>query len=223
MPVTQLYKEHTVTPNQFVSESFPFAGYIQGSQTPAPAWFDFTLGPVIIVQTYSGYTFTAPVALGTYDIYFESYDQTVIFYVRVNVIAEAYDVYANCCGDRNLAWLNIQGGWQNYIFTGIKTFQVDVDGSKQFKTSGLVQKHSQIDGVYNGEVITSGDIPQSHVDALDGLRYSIQAFLYNDATEAWDIPILVDVGSFTKFKSRDKFFEVRLKFIYAEEILIQTQ
>lgn len=216
-----LYKEHTVTPTQFVSGSLPAGSNLEGLDSP-PVWFEFIEGAIIIFQTYTGYQFTAPASLGTYDVEFKLYTGET-YYIRINVVAEAFDLYANCCGDRNIAWYNIQGGWQNYIFTGIKTFQVEVGNSKQFKTSGLVQKHSQINDVYNGELISTGDIPQSHVNALDGLRYAIQAFLYNDATEAWDIPILLDVDSFTKYKSRDKFFEVRVKFIYAEEILVQTQ
>lgn len=217
-----LYKEYTVPAGTFVSESFPFAGANREGLAALPAWFEFIDGAVIIFQTYTGYQFTAPPSVGTYDIEFKLYTGD-LYYVRVNVVIGAYSLYANCCGDRNLVWLTIQGGWQNYIFTGIKTFQVEIGGSKQFKTSGLVQKHSQIEGVYTGEVISTGDIPKAHTDALDGLRYSVQAFLYNDETEAWDIPILVDVESFTKYKSNAKFYEVRLKFIYAEEILVQTQ
>lgn len=217
-----LYKEYTVPAGTFTSESFPFIGAnLEGLASP-PAWFEFVEGVVIIFQTYTGYQFTAPPELGTYDIEFKLFTGD-LYYVRVNVVIGAYDLYTNCCGDRNLAWLNIEGGWQNYIFSGIKTFNVDIQDSKQFKTSGLVQKHSEITGVYTGELISTGDIPKAHADALDGLRRSIQVFLYNDETEAWDIPLLLDVGSYTKYNSRDKFWDVRVKFIYAEEILVQTQ
>lgn len=217
-----LYKEYTVIGGTFASESFPFAGANREGLASAPAWFDFAEGPIIIFQTYTGYQFTAPTELGTYDIEFKLFTGD-LYYVRVNVIVGAYDLYSNCCGDRNIAWLNIEGGWQNYIFSGIKTFDVEIVDSKQFKTSGLVQKHSEITGVYTGELISTGDIPKEHADALDSLKRSIQAFLYNDDTEAWDIPILLDVGSYTKYKSNDKFWDVRVKFIYAEEILVQTQ
>lgn len=219
-----LYKEYTVTPAQFVSETFDFPGaYRQGGQPAPPAWFEFIDGAEILgIQTYNGYQFTAP-GIGTYDILFTSFDLAP-FYVRINVVLGTVEEYANCCGDRNIAWLNIQGGWQNYIFSGIKTFQVEAGEDKQFKTSDYVLKHSEVNGVYDGEIISTGDIPQSHVDALDGLRAkSVQAFLYSDETEAWDIPILIDRSSYTKYRSRDKFFEVRIKFIYAEEILVQTQ
>lgn len=219
-----LYKEYTLPPGTFQSETFILSGFRQGVQAAPPAWFSFVDGAVIIgIHTYNGYEFTAPPALGTYDIYFDSFDLDATYYVRINVVIGAYSLFANCCGDRNIVWLGITGGWQNYVFTGVKTFTVDVGKDKQFKTQLLEAKYSEINDVYNGEIISTGDIPQAHVDALDGLKYSIQAFLLNHETGLWDIPILVDKGSFTKYKTHDKFFDVRIKFIYAEEILIQTQ
>ena len=218
-----LYKEHTVSAGTFVSISFG-EYFVQGANPTPDSWFDWTTASPFGFEVLIGYTFTAPATLGTYDYYFaDLLSPAGSYYIRINVVVGDYSLINNCCGDRNLAWLNIQGGWQNYIFTGIKTFQVEVNGSKQFKTNEYISKHSQIEGVFNGEVITSGDIPKAHVDALDNLKYAIQVFMYNEETEAWDIPLLVDVGSFTKYQSRDKFYEVRLKFIYATEILVQTQ
>lgn len=224
MPV---WKTYHVVAGEFISETLPAERFFNVSGSAD--WFtpienEFTLGQLI------GYEITAP-TIGNYSIVFTELVQDpdlpegdlIEWTIELFVIADTLSLYNNCCGGMNIAWLNIQGGWQNYQFNGIKTYQVDIDSSRQFKTSGLIQKHSQIEGVYNGELISSGDIPRSHVDILDGLKYSIQAFLYNDDTGAWDIPILVDIGSFTKYKSRDKFFEVRLKFIYAEEILVQSQ
>lgn len=216
-----IYKTYQLEPNQFISETLPNSRLFSVSGTAD--WFTPIVNPFL--SNLIGYEITAPATLGSYSVTFtELVDGDVVTWtIIVNVIADTLSLYSNCCGDRNITWYNIQGGWQNYIFTGIKTFQVEVNGSKQFKTNEYISKHSQIEGVFDGEVITSGDIPRSHVDALDGLKYSIQAFLYNTDTLAWDIPILVDVGSFTKYKSNDKFYEVRLKFIYATEILVQTQ
>lgn len=217
MPV---YRTYNVTPGTFIAETLPNSRLFNEQGTAD--WFTPIENPYL--GNLIGYEITAP-SIGSYTVAFTELveGEEVILTIVLNVIAEAYNLYANCCGDRNIAWLNIQGGWQNYVFSGIKTFQVEVEGSKQFKNSNLEKKHSQIDGVYTGEIVTTGDIPKAHVDALDGLRYSIQAFLYNDDTEAWDIPILIEPESFTKYKSNDKFYEVRIKFIYAEEILVQTQ
>lgn len=216
-----IYKTYNVQSGDFISETLP-SGRIFGD-TGSVSWFT----PVINAFTgfMEGYTITAP-AVGSYSVTFTEFagGNEVIWTIILNVLVDRYNVFQNCCGDRNIVWLNIYGGWQNYIFTGIKTFQIEGGKDNQFKTSGYVAKYSEISGVYDGELLTTGDIPKSHVDILDGLKAkSIQAFLFNEDTQAWDIPILIDRGSYTKYKSRDKFFEVRVKFIYAEEVLIQSQ
>jgi hypothetical protein len=133
-------------------------------------------------------------------------------------------LYVNCCdNDINIGWFNRLGGWQNYIFSGVKTFEVKVEDTKTFKSFERVKKFSEITGVYEGEIVTTGNIPQAHADYLDSLRYSIQAYVYNETTSAWDLPILVDVNSWVKYSSRDKLFDVRIRFIYATEKIIQSQ
>lgn len=234
---TRLYKTYNVPSGAFIAGSFDDLIFIQGAYPNPPAWFEWsTTGAEFDIEYLNGYRFTAPTELGTYEVFFTNHfpeddplGRTPHNYkIVINVYFNNYDTYGNCCETennkhRNLTWLGIHGGWQNYIFTGVKTFRVDIGRNNQFKTNEYVIKHAEINGVYDGEIITSGDIPKSHVDLLDGLKYSIQAFLYNEETEAWDIPILVDLESFTKYKSRDNFFEVRLKFIYAEEIVVQSQ
>lgn len=216
-----IYKTYNVQSGTFISETLP-SGRIFGD-TGSADWFTPVVNPFTLYM--EGYTITAP-AVGSYSVTFSEYvgGNEVIWTIILNVLVDRYNVFQNCCGDRNIAWLNIQGGWQNYIFTGIKNFQIEGGKDNQFKTSDYVAKYSEISGVYDGELLTTGDIPKSHVDVLDGLRAkSIQAFLFNETSQAWDIPILIDRGSYTKYKSRDKFFEVRVKFIYATEVLIQTQ
>lgn len=216
-----IYKTYNVTQGAYISETLPntrlFSVY--GSES----WFTPVDG--VFPDQLIGYTITAP-SVGSYSVQFtELVDGEVVTWtIILNVLVDRYNVFQNCCGDRNIAWLNIQGGWNNYIFSGIKTFTIEGGKDNQFKTSDYVAKYSEISGVYDGELLTTGDIPKSHVDVLDGLKAkSIQAFLFNDVTQAWDIPILIDRGSYTKYKSNDKFFEVRVKFIYATEVLIQTQ
>lgn len=217
-----IYKTYNVTSGTFISETLPTSGIF--NTYGAESWFT----PVIngFLGNMEGYSITAP-AIGSYSIQFTEFTsggELITWTIILNVLVDRYNVFQNCCGDRNIVWLNIQGGWQNYIFTGIKTLQIEGGKDNQFKTSDYVAKYSEISGVYDGELLTTGDIPKSHVDILDGLKSkSIQAFLFNDVTQAWDIPILIDRGSYTKYKSNDKFFKVRVKFIYATEVLIQTQ
>lgn len=133
-------------------------------------------------------------------------------------------LYVNCCNNSiNVGWFNRLGGWQNYPFSGVKTFEVEIDDTTTFKNFDRVKKYSEIKGVYTGEIVSTGNVPQSHADYLDSLRKSIQAFVYNEETYAWDLPILVDVGSYVKYTSRDKMFDIRVRFLYATEQIIQTQ
>ena len=218
-----IYKTYILTSGEVVNHTFPNDRLFNQS-TPPPAWFVWTfhdfLGNIL------AYDFTAQ-GIGSYSIPFTEFvgGEVVDMEIIINVVADTQSLYQNCCSDRdmNLAWLNDKGGWQNYIFQGIRTFEVRVGDDSTFKTSDLVLKFSEIKDVYTGEIVTSGDIPKAHADALDSLRTSIQAFLFNEQTTAWDIPIMVDKGSFTKYKTSDKFFQVAVKFIYAEEVLIQTQ
>jgi hypothetical protein len=71
-------------------------------------------------------------------------------------------------------------------------------------------------------ICTTGNIPKSHVDYLDSLRYSIQAYLYPSGFDN-GIPILLDSDSFTKYTSRDKLFDVGVRFLFAKEIQNQRQ
>ena len=148
----------------------------------------------------------------------------VLYTVVINVNNCLTDFYDNCCDNQcNIVWLNRQGGWQNYIFTGIKTFEVRQDDGNTFKTFQKVLKWTNRSEVYEGMVCTTGNIPKAHVDYLDSLRYAIQAYLFNPTTNAWDIPIVVDSESFTKYTTRDKLFDISIAFAKATELVIQSQ
>ena len=148
----------------------------------------------------------------------------VLYTVVINVNNCLTDFYDNCCDNQcNIVWLNRQGGWQNYIFTGIKTFEVQQDNGNTFKTSNKTIKWSERREVYEATICTTGSIPKAHVDYLDTLQYSVQAYLFNPTTNAFDIPILVDSDSFTKYTSRQKIFDVSIRFLKAKEIQVQTQ
>lgn len=238
MPAT-LYKTFNVTPGTLISENIVHAlPLIQGANPSPPAWFEWVFSTNVVFwngtywEIINAFTFTAPQSPGQFIIYFQDPMEgrfgARTYKIVINVEVADFEVYENCCQTdqnphRNIAWYNIQGGWQNYIFTGVKTFRVEVGDNSDFKTNDYVSKHQSIDGVFDGELITSGDIPKSHVDYINGLKYSIQVFLFNTETNNWDIPILINPESFTKYKTRDKFFDVKLKFIYATEILVQSQ
>jgi hypothetical protein len=211
MPV---YKTYNVCAGESVYDLFP-EGSLNFQNVPSIAFviplFNVRFGLAIIGNEVGNFSFT-------FDL--DGEEQTIEIVIS-NCIQNFYD---NCCDNQcNIAWLNRQGGWQNYIFTGIKTFEVRQDDGNTFKTLQKVLKWTNRSEVYDGMICTTGNIPKAHVDYLDSLRYSIQAYLYNPTTNAWDIPIVVDSESFTKYTTKDKLFDISIAFIKSKELVIQSQ
>jgi len=149
---------------------------------------------------------------------------TLTYQVNILVANCVETTFENCCDNVcNIVWLNREGGWQNYIFTGIKTFEVRQDKPTQYMEFMNVRKYAERKNVFEGVVCTTGNVPKSHVDYLDSLRYSIQAFLFNTVTEEWDIPIAIDSESWVKYNTKDKLFDIRISYIKAKEVKIQSQ
>jgi hypothetical protein len=122
----------------------------------------------------------------------------------------------------NLAWFNRDGGWESYIFSTPKVFKKRIGGTTVFKTTGFVSKYVSIKGVYNARDVKSGHIPLSHLNKLEEMEYTIQAYLWNDTTENWDVPILIDAESFVLKEEGNGFYNYNFSFIYATELKVQN-
>lgn len=222
---------------EYINESLPMSGgffvrYTYDIISAYPSWFNVVEGTnPPLGNTVIGWNFTFPDNITDEAITIQRTTWTPFYhyddFMTIEIVTdlscglEEYDV---CCTDAcNIAWLTRQGGWQNYIFPGVKEWRVEVGDAKTFKTNQPIIKYSEVRDVYNGKICSTGDIPKSHVDLLDSLQYAIQAYMWNADTENWDIPILIDKKSFVKYKTRDKFYDVKIRFIYAEELLVQTQ
>lgn len=129
---------------------------------------------------------------------------------------------ALCCSDDAIVirWLSRTGGIKEWRFNGVKTYDVSVGDAIAFKNSDLQAQYAQRSGIYTGKLITSGDITQAQADFLDELKYSIQAWEWDGETAT---PILIENNSFLKYKSTDKFYDVSLKYVIAQEVIMQTQ
>lgn len=223
--MAQIFKKYVVSPGEFITGDFDtnFSLHLYNEASGEPSWFTWLSHPFLGALT--GWQFTAPSSLGIYTVLFNELKGGVLYNWQIQIVVTVFDqVYNNCCDNqRDIAWLNKEGGWQNYIFTGVRTIRHEINGDNTYETSDYVTKYSEIEKVYNAEIITTGDVPKSHIDIIDSLRDSIQAFLWNDETQAYDIPILVEKKSVTKYKTNDKFYEANVKFKYAERLIVQTQ
>lgn len=199
-----------------------------GTYSSAPAWFaDFSFFPL----GDFGWVFTPPAETNT--TYRFSWTLglksgiDVEFIVQLNMIEQcSVDVNVNVCnpdGVRVLAWLTREGGWAYFTFNGKRTYSVTNPEANNYKTPDHVLYSYKRDGVYDAELVTTGDIPESSLDLIDSLRTSIQAYVidkYNTLEERY-LPIIVQDGDFIKRKTGDKIFDVSVNFIYATEKLIQ--
>jgi hypothetical protein len=123
----------------------------------------------------------------------------------------------------NIAWLNTLGGWQSFIFLGKKTEGRAIGDVKIMKSSANVLKKTSIEDVYKTIITPSGFISEEMVDYVTELKYSIQAYLWNSTTSAWDIPIIIDSNDFADLKKQGSgFYKYDFSFRYANEIIVQN-
>lgn len=124
----------------------------------------------------------------------------------------------------NIAWINQQGGWNSYIFKGQKKHGRDVSKVSTYKKLHELKK-SSVDEVYDYVEVGFSMKGRDDLSFITMLRTSIQAYLFNDISQDWDIPIVIEKANFavyqTPFRQGDQ--QGSFVFKYANEILIQRQ
>lgn len=126
-----------------------------------------------------------------------------------------------CCENAvTIRWLGVEGGIKQWVFGGVREFDIKVGDAITFKNSNFQQQYAERKNVYMGIRLTSDFITKEQSDFLDELKYSIQAWQWDGTTAN---PILLVNDSFKKYGSRDKFFDVAIQYIVAKQIQIQTQ
>lgn len=143
--------------------------------------------------------------------------------VCVTPVSEIVDV---CSEDvLNFAWLNQRGGFSSMAvdcrYVNGREFGADntvVDGTQTLK-------RVEFRDVYDFTEVRGGVLSKNQLDLLTSLRSSIQAFLYNTETAAFDIPIVIDRAGFTTYGNRFNQSETRFNFRFrrAKQVTIQTQ
>jgi len=210
-------------------DAFSFNGLVtgDGTYTSAPVWFTQT-------NTYPAgevYFFMTPPEDGeTYRFSWDasntdgSTDEYIIELVQFNACTTPITTQCSPADKRVITWLNREGGWSYFVFTGKTTFETQIPEGKAFEKD-FIKRYYDRSKIYNGEIVTTGSIPLEALDLMESLKYSVQAYLI-DSTNTLDIrfvPVFLLDGDYTKRKTGDKIFDVSCKFIYAKELVIQTQ
>ena len=209
-------------------DSFTFNGVLNedGTYSTEPVWFtqvnDFPLYDTFWLMTppsESGTTYrfswTANNTYGTTNEY-------IVELIMLAACSE--DVTVRDCNETLIVWLNREGGWSQFYFTGKTTYEVQIPDGKTYINSDFVLRYFDRSKVYKGELLTTGSIPQSALELMESLKYSLQAYKvdYSNPLDIKYIPILLQDGDYTKRKTGEKIFDVSVKMIYAQEVTIQT-
>lgn len=204
-----------------------------GTYSSAPVWFSHVEGLPVYDTTWS---ITPPSEEDT-EYWFSwtssNVDGTETEYIVRLVMLDYCELELGCdTGTTNkplsvLLWLTREGGWCYFPFNGRKTFEVKIPDGKTYVSGEYVMRNTSRRGVYEGEILTTGPIPEMALDLLQSLKESVQVYFvenFLDATgEQIYHPVMLQDGDFTKRKTGDRRFDVTVKFLYAEERQIQTQ
>ncbi len=125
-----------------------------------------------------------------------------------------------CCDDGvYLRWLSDNGGIMQWVFSGVREFEIRVGDALTFKNADNEIQYSQRKNIYSGARVTSGNITQEQFYFISQSKICIQAWEYDGSNS----PILIDNDSFKLFKNTDKFFDASIQYINAREQNTQTQ
>lgn len=138
-------------------------------------------------------------------------------------VSELVDV---CKADvLNFAWLNQLGGYSSFAVESKFVQGREFGNDQTVVTSTRELKRIEFKDVYDTFQLSGGVLSKNQLDLLQSLRSSIQAYLFNDNTQAFDIPIVINRSSFTTYGNRFNQSQTRFAFSFriAQQVRIQTQ
>lgn len=176
------------------------------------------------INNYTQFWSLSPTSTGTFYYNASAYLRNTFegaALITVIVVDSLYEEINNCCSDENvnIVWLNRQGGRGNFIFSQRKDFNVEV-GKKSTYITNDIKRYSEIKNVHNGFKVYATGISKNQIDFLDTLRYSIQCWQFINGVF---VPLILDIGSFEKYNTKENMYEISMNFLYAERLNIQRQ
>jgi len=200
-----------------------------GTYDSTPDWFTaYNDG----FGNYSSYLFVpSNVPTGTYPISFNGTDgNEYIIVIEKTAVCEDNVFINKCCPSINLVWVNQNGGFENYIFSGKRqVYEVTEGEAETFKTYDMTIKNAEIAGIYTTVLVNTGVMPSSHLAKIESLKKSIQAWVYDETLPSYYefdkrfTPIFLDREAIITADNREQVIERTIKFRVAKEANIQSQ
>jgi len=223
MTITRYY----VCAKTLVTGSIPTNDCV-GWLTPVPSWFEFDTDKS---GCQNNFWFNTPNVAGEYVVEYQLSrligDSFVVvgsgkLIITVNIPCS---ITNNICCEKSstIAWMTREGGWRTFGFEGVKSFRVELGSGEQYTNKSLERRWSERNSYYDGLIVSTKAIDKAQSDLIESLKTSVQAYLFNEDTQAFDIAIKVQQGSYEKYRSNSKIIDERLTFIIAKEKVIQRQ
>ena len=126
--------------------------------------------------------------------------------------------------DIHLTWLNSLGGWEFFNFQSIKDYKVSSSGEvikrdvfnnwdTEFITGNTENDYSSV-RANKVTTVRSQLVTEAEADAIWNIKTAIKVQVVNDNNTL--TTVLVDKGSFTKYKDRDKLYAIEFNITYPD-------
>lgn len=192
-----------------------------------PAWFNkepFFAGST---QNYPSFSFLPPQGTsGTSTFGIDKYNLSGTIVASGVVTIEVQELsqtpwIVNGCYTANLVWYDPSGGWESYLFVGNQEAFQDKGNSATYVNSDSETRLHRKEDVYQGVILTTGNITPAHSQFISDAFKSIQVYLWSTANSFE--PIIINPETFKRVSSKDSYTRYEFEFRYAKADVIQTQ
>lgn len=118
----------------------------------------------------------------------------------------------------HLYWLNRFGGWQSWVFDAKHEYEDEVGEGETWQDEYGHTHAASVGPVVSRVNVFSGHVSKAAFETIHTIRHSIK--VYHRDGNNWR-EVILDRGSFPKYKAGDKRREVNFSFAYSEPILMQ--
>lgn len=194
----------------------------------APLWFGWVTIFGANIYTFNPTTLTN----GATVIGFlaDGIEYLIIINIGTSCGFNSFTFEPECCTGTNIVWLNQQGGYQNFLFSGKRSiFEVGEGEVERFKTQNMTLKNASIRNLYRSVIVNTGVIDVELLPILESLRCSIQAWVYDEELPEYLnyedrlTPIIIDRDAMIVRDTKERIVERSIRFLIAKEKIIQGQ
>jgi hypothetical protein len=123
-----------------------------------------------------------------------------------------------------IVWVNQEGGRQSYWFNQPKEFEINQADGKTYINSDREKRYFSRGRVEYGVNIRQEFIPLLHLDSINSLKNSIQAWTCTNITDLSTYKsIIIDEDTWVFRRTADRFYTIEFSFKFSKAKVIQRQ